>query len=78
MTHQSNFPLPSEMLEQIAAQVFHVLPELIRIVINATMQTERQQNLGAAPYLDSPAPRGYTNGYKSQNGKTHLCKTVQK
>ena len=38
MTYQEDFTLPSEMLEQIASQGFDILPELIRIVINAAMQ----------------------------------------
>jgi len=42
MTYQSDFTLPSELLEQIATQGFDVLPELIRIVINAAMQAERR------------------------------------
>jgi hypothetical protein len=41
-TYQCDFTLPSELLEQIAAQGFDVLPVLIRIVINAAMQAERQ------------------------------------
>ena len=43
MTYQSDFTLPSELLEQIASQGFDFMPELIRIVINAAMQAERQQ-----------------------------------
>ncbi len=42
MTYQGDFTLPSELLEQIDAQDHDVLPELIRIVINAAMQVERQ------------------------------------
>jgi hypothetical protein len=57
MTYQGDFTLPSELLEQIAAQGFDVLPELIRIVINAAMQAERQQYLRAAPYQHSPDRR---------------------
>jgi hypothetical protein len=33
-------------MEQIAEQGFDHLPELIRIVINAAMQAERQKHLG--------------------------------
>ena len=59
MTYQSDFTLPSELLEQIATQGFDVLPELIRIVINAAMQAERQQYLRAAPYQHTPDRRGH-------------------
>lgn len=72
MTYQGDFTLPSELLEQIAAQGFDVLPELIRIVITAAMQAERQQYLRAAPYQHSPDRRGHANGYKPKTVKTRL------
>jgi len=72
MTYQNNFNLPSDLLEQIAAQGFDVLPELIRIVINAAMQAERQQYLRAAPYQHSPDRRGHANGFKPKTVKTRL------
>jgi putative transposase len=58
MIYQSDFTLPSELLEQIASQGFDFVPELIRIVLNAAMQAERQQYLRAAPYQHSPERRG--------------------
>lgn len=72
MTYQGDFTLPSELLEQIAAQGFDVLPELIRIVLNAAMQAERQQYLRAAPYQHSPDRRGHANGCKPKTVKTCL------
>jgi transposase-like protein len=72
MTYQEDFILPSEMLEQIASQGFDILPELIRIVINAAMQVERQNYLGAAPFERSPERRGQANGYKPKTVKTRL------
>jgi putative transposase len=72
MTYQSDFTLPSELLEQIASQGFDILPELIRIVLNAAMQGERQQYLGAAPYQHSPDRNGHANGYKPKTVKTRL------
>jgi hypothetical protein len=38
MTYQSDSTLPIELLEQIAATGFEILPELIRIVVNIAMQ----------------------------------------
>ncbi len=72
MTYQSDFTLPSELLEQIATKGFDILPELIRIVINAAMQGERQQYLGAAPYQHSPDRNGHANGFKPKTVKTRL------
>ena len=72
MTYQSDFTLPSELLEQIASQGFDVLPELIRIVINAAMQAERQQYLRAAPYQHTPERRGHGNGFKPKTVSTRM------
>jgi hypothetical protein len=43
MTYNHNFTLPEEILEQISEQGFDYLPELLRIMINAAMQVERQK-----------------------------------
>ncbi|MFZ2096373.1 MAG: IS256 family transposase [Anaerolineales bacterium] len=72
MTYQSDFTLPSEILEQITEQGFDFLPELIRIVINAAMQAERQQYLQVAPYQHSPDRRGHANGYKPKTIKSRM------
>jgi transposase-like protein len=73
MTYQqSDFTLPAELLEQIAAQGFDALPELIRIVINEAMRLERQRYLGVAPYQRSPERRGHGNGFKDHTERTRL------
>ncbi len=64
MTYNHNSTLPHEWVEQIAEQGFDYLPELIRIMINAAMQAERQKYLGVGPYERSPERRDYANGYK--------------
>ena len=48
MTYQGDFILPNDLLEKITTQGFDVLPELICVVVSATMATERQQYLKAA------------------------------
>ena len=72
MTYQGDFTLPQELLERIASEGFDILPQLIQIVINAAMQAERQQYLGAAPYQHSPERQGYANGFKPKTVKTRL------
>ena len=72
MTYQNDCTLPPEILEQIAEQGFDFLPELIRIVINAAMQAERQQYLQVAPYQHSPDRRGHANGYKPKTIKSRM------
>ncbi len=72
MTYQSDCILPPEILEQIALQGFDFLPELIRIVINAAMQAERQQYLKTATYKRTPDRRGNANGFKPKEVRTRL------
>jgi putative transposase len=72
MTYQGDFTLPTELLKQIAANGFDQLPELIRIVVNAAMQAERQQYLGAEPYQRTPERLDQANGYKPKTVKTRM------
>jgi len=72
MTYREDFTLPAELLEQVSTQGFDVLPELIRIVVNAAMQAERQQHLKAAPYQRTPERESYANGYKPKTVQTRV------
>jgi transposase-like protein len=72
MTYKLDSTLTTELLEQISAEGFDYLPEMIRIVVNAAMQAERQKHLGAEPYERSPERRGYANGYKPKTVKTRV------
>lgn len=72
MTYQTNCTLPEEILEQIAAEGFDVLPELIRILINEAMHLERERHLGAGSYERTPTRQGYANGYKPKTVKTRV------
>ena len=62
MTYQEDFTLPTENMEQIGEGGMGYLPELIRILVNAAMQAERQKHLGAGPYERTPERQGYANG----------------
>lgn len=72
MTYQSNYTLPTELLEQIAATGLEALPEMIRLLVNTAMQAERQQYLGAEPYQRSPERQDHANGYKPKTVKTRV------
>jgi transposase-like protein len=72
MSYNHNSTLPQELVEQIAEQGFDYLPELIRIMINAAMQAERQKYLGVGSYERSPERRDYANGYKPKTMKTRM------
>jgi len=72
MTYQDHCTVPTELLEQIAADGFDALPDLIRILFDAAMRVERQQYLGARPYERSPARRGRANGFKPKTISTRM------
>ena len=70
MSYEVDCTLPSDFLEQISSQEFEFLPELIRILVNAAMQAERQKFLKAAPYQRSEERQGHANGYKLKTVQT--------
>jgi putative transposase len=72
MTYQLDSTLTTELLEQISQEGLEYLPELIRILVNAAMQAERQKHLGAELYERSPERQGYANGYKPKTVKTRV------
>ena len=74
MTYESNCTLLEELLEQTAEQGFDVVPELIRTIINAAMQLERQNHLGVGPFERSPDCRDQANGYKPKTMATRMGK----
>lgn len=72
MTRQSDCTLSDDMMQLIAEQGLDAMPELIRIIVNAAMQAERQQYLRAAPYERTSERRGYANGYKPKTVTTRV------
>jgi putative transposase len=72
MTYQNDFTVPAELMEQVQEQGLDVLPELIRIMINAAMQAERATHLKAGAYQHTPERRGYANGFKPKTMKTRV------
>ena len=72
MTYRQDFTVPAELMEQVQEQGLEILPELIRIVLNAAMQAERSEHLQAAPYEHNPERRGYANGYKPKTMRTRI------
>ena len=57
MTYKTDCTLTDELLDRIAEQGLDMIPELIRTVINAAMQIERQNQLGVGPYERPPVRR---------------------
>jgi hypothetical protein len=64
MTYRNDFTVPAELMERVQGQDLEILPELIRIVINAAMQAERNEYLQAEPYQHTAERTGYANGFK--------------
>jgi putative transposase len=72
MTRHSDCTLSDEMVQLLAEQGLDAMPELMRIIVNAAMQAERQQYLRAAPYERTPDRQGYANGYKPKTMTTRI------
>src|SRR5512134_763566 len=72
MTYRNDFTLPAELMEQVAEQGLEILPELIRIVVNAAMQAERSEHLRAEHYQHTPERIGHANGYKPKTLRTRM------
>jgi putative transposase len=72
MTYRNDFTLPAELMEQVQEQGLAILPELIRIVVNAAMQVERSEYLQAEPYQHTPERSGYANGFKPKTVRTRV------
>jgi len=72
MTYREDFTLPAELLEQVQEQGLDVLPELMRVILNAAMQAERTEHLNAAPYQHTQERRGYANGFKPKTMRTRV------
>lgn len=72
MTYREDFTLPAELLEQVQEQGLDVLPELLRVILNAAMQAERTEHLNAAPYQHTQERRGYANGFKPKTMQTRV------
>jgi putative transposase len=72
MTYRNDFTLPAELMEQVAEQGLEILPELIRIVVNAAMQAERSEYVQAEHYQHTPDRTGHANGYKPKTLHTRV------
>jgi putative transposase len=72
MTYREDFTLPEELLEQVQEHGLEVLPELMRVILNAAMQAERVEHLKAELYQHNPERQGHANGYKPKTMRTRV------
>lgn len=72
MTYERDCTLSNALLAQIANEGLECLPEMIRVIINAAMQVERQKHIGVGPYERSVERQGHANGYKPKTVATRV------
>ena len=72
MTYHDDFTLSVPLLEQLTSQGLDALPDLFRVLLNAAMQIERQNHLGAALHERTEQRTGHANGYKDKTLATRL------
>ena len=68
MTHQEDYTLPKNFAEK----GLESMPELIRVLINQTMQAERSKYLQAGQYERTEDRKGHANGYKPKTVRTRV------
>ena len=61
MTYHDDSTLSLPLLEQLSAHGMDALPDLFRVLLNAAMQIERQNYLGAAPHERTEGRTGHAN-----------------
>ena len=64
MTHQNDFTVPAEIMEQITTEGIEYGPQMIALLINEAMKLEREQYLKANPMSTA------------RNGRAMLCAYV--
>ncbi len=72
MTYHEDFTLPAELLEQVKEQGLDVLSELIRVILNTAMQSEREQHMNADPYQRTTEREAHANGFKPKTMRTRV------
>ena len=72
MTHQNDYNLSGNLAEALLANGLDGMPEILRILVNAAMQAERENHLQAGEYERTEQRKGHANGYKPKTVKTRL------
>lgn len=72
MTHQTDYTLSRNLVEDLILQGLDGMPDLMRIILNAGMQVEREKYLQAGSYERTEDRQGYANGYKPKTVKTRI------
>ena len=72
MTHQQNYNLSSDVIEELSQNGINAIPDLLRVLLNNAMQVERSRYLQASEYERTEDRKGHANGFKPKTVKTRL------
>ena len=72
MTHQEDYNPSEKVTDLLAKNGWGAIPELIRMLVNQSMQEERAHYLHADEYQRTQDRTGYANGYKPKTVKTRV------
>ena len=72
MTHQEDYNLSSDVIEELTQNGINAIPDLFRVLLNSAMQAERSKYLQANKYERTEERTGHANGYKPKTVKTRL------
>ena len=72
MTHQENYNLSSDVIEELTQKGFNAVPDLLKVLLNNAMQAERSKYLQAGEYERTEERKGHANGFKPKTVKTRL------
>jgi putative transposase len=72
MTHQNDYSLSPNIIEEISRLGLDGIPEMIKVLINSAMQAERSKYLQAGEYERTEERKGHANGYKPKRVHTRL------
>lgn len=72
MTHQNNYNLSAEKIEEISRDGLEAVPEMLRVLLNNIMQAERVRYLQAGEYERATSRKGHPNGYKPKTVRTRV------
>ena len=72
MTHQQNYNLSYDVIEELSQNGINAIPDLLRVLLNNAMQAERSRYLQAGEYERTEDRKGHANGFKPKTVKTRL------
>lgn len=72
MTHQENYNLSSDVIEELTQKGLNAVPDLLRVLLNNAMHAERSKYLQAGEYERTEERKGHANGFKPKTVKTRL------